>query len=533
MLDLIQGYVCGDFGGGTYDAILSYMALIVLGTLVTGTVLTLSTWRRERQLKATPLDDSPDAVQGRIEEAKQILDPPNQFSLRHLTSWHPAALLVLSAVSAASLWLGWHVVVLPLAAATAVTYLWHFHLRRAGVRWAATYSIASWIVPYLIVVATIILYRPSALEMPWPTFWEHAFVYTRLNELDPWLLTAVALYALGVLTASLVLAQFRQLLINPASIAALACPIALCVWFAHPYWWTLPLGAFTMVLFGHAMSRERRLRLGALEALDGRHHHHMDSRWMDMLANIKRFDPFVAALAIAPLAIVALDYDEITYNWMRRQLSDFELHWVWLDVIRTALFWAPILTVGACGLVIMRKVAAPTQVAPYVAMAIVIALMSHTLFESEWNIRQLVRLGFTWAADFETFEEIYIEMGYDSAAYIGPRLGLPGEAGMPLILSYNVAVALLVLAFWQSVRGTIANYGGVFGGMAWFIFAYWVLELTVNSSLLGGRSIGFWQYAQNDLLLANLTIAAIAMFALLYWGFGPGSIRTDPRQPRL
>ena len=65
--------------------------------------------------------------------------------------------------------------------------------------------------------------------------------------------------------------------------------------------------------------------------------------------------------------------------------------------------------------------------------------------------------------------------------------------------------------------------------MAWFVIVYWVSELTVMSLFRGGHFIGFWQYVPNDLLLANLTIAAIAMFALLYWGFGPGSIRTDPR----
>ena len=533
MLDLIQAYVSGDFSGGTYDAVLSYMALIVLGTLVTGTVLTLSTWRSERQVNATPLDDSPDAVQRKIEEAKRILNPPDRFSLRHLVTWHTAALVVVTAMSAASLWLGWQMVVLPLAAATALSYRWHSHLRRSGVRWAATYSMTSWIVPYLVVVATTIMFRPSALDIQFPSYWPRAFVYSRLNELDPWLLTAVALYVLGVLTASLVLALFRHPLVNPASIAALACPIALCIWFAHPFWWTLPLGAFTMVILGHAMSRERRLRLEALETVEGRGDHRFASRWLGMLAVTKRFDPIVVMLAIATVAIVALEYDEIAYNWIWGRLSDFELHWVWFDIVRTTLFWAPVIAVGAFGCVIMRKVAAPTQVASYVAMAMVIALMSHTLFESEWNIRQLVRLGFTWAADFETFEEVYIEMGYNSAVYIGPRLGFPGEAGMPLILSYIIAVVLAIGIFWQSVRGTIANYGGVFGGMAWFIFAYGVLELTVNSSLLGGRSIGFWQYAQNDLLLANLTIAAFAMFALLYWGFGPGSIRTNTRHPRV
>ena len=532
MLDLIQGYVSGDFGGGRYDAVLSYMALIVLGTLVTGMVLSLNTRRQERRVRSELTDTSPDAVQRRRDEANLVLDPPDRFSLRHLTSWHPIAVVLLSAMSAASLWLGWQMVVLPLAAATALSYLWHFHLRHSGVRWAATYSIASWIVPYLIVVATIIRYRPSALETPWPTFWEHAFVYSRLNELDPELLMAAALYTLGVLTATLVLAQFPQSLINPASIAVLACPIALCVWFAHPFWWALPLGAFTLVLFGHAMSREHRFQLEALETLEGRHHHHLASRWTDMLANIKRFDPLAVTLVLSMPAVVALHYDHFIYYWVGGELRDYDLHWVWLNVIRTALFWAPLVTLGVIGYVVMRKVVAPRQVAPYVVTAIVVAVMLHTVFDGASYLWQFTQVEFTWTGDYETFRERNIRRGIDTFVYTGPRLGYPGKAGMPLALSYVVAVAFLVLTFKQCARGDLANYGGVLCGMASFVIVFWVLDLTVNSWLNGGHIVGFWQYVPNDLLLANLTIAAIAMFALLYWGFGPGSIRTDPRQPR-
>ena len=531
MLDLIQAYVSGDFSGGTYDAVLSYMALIVLGTLVTGTVLMLSTWRSERRVKATPLDDSPDAVQRRLEEAKRILDPPDRFSLRHLVTWHTVALVVVATMSAASLWLGWQMVVLPLAAATALSYRWHFHLRRSGVRWASAYSMASWIVPYLAVVATIILYRPSALEMPWPTFWENAFVYSRLNELDTWLLTAVALYALGVLTASLVLAQFRQSLINPASIAALASPIAVSVWFVQSFW-VLPLGTFTMVLLGHAMLRERRILLEASKTLASRQHHYMASRWTDMLANIKRFDPIVVMLALALPAVVALHHDQFVYYWVGGELRDYDLHWVWLDVMRTALFWAPLVALGAVGYAVMRKIVAPTQVASYVATVIVVALMLHTVSEGASYVWQFTQVEFTWTGDYETFRERNIRTGIDTVVYTGPRLGYPGKAGIPLAMSYVVAVVCLVLTFRQCARGGPADSGGVLCAMAWFVILYWVLDLTVNAWLNGGHIVGFWQYMPNDLLLANLTIAAVAMFALLYWGFGPGSIRTNPRHPR-
>ena len=280
MMDLIQEYlsdISGTLDSPTDNEVLWFMAWIVLGTLVAGVILSLADWWLERRSMAMRLDGSHEAMHLRHYEAKLTLDVDIRFSLRLLASWHPPALLLLSVISATSLWLGWHVVVLPLAAAAVVSYLWHFKLRRSGVRWAAVYSLTSWVLPYLGIVCTIILFRESLVFASWEVWkpdrltwefhwqiegvtWSYEMLYHRLILLERPLLAVMATWSLCALMASLLLAQSRHPLISPALTAAASCPVALCYWFINP--WAIPLGAFSMVLLGHAMSRERRLPAG-------------------------------------------------------------------------------------------------------------------------------------------------------------------------------------------------------------------------------------------------------------------------------
>ena len=537
MLGLIERYLSGEFirrWEDTHLDVVWFMAWIILATVVTGAILSLTTWLRERKLRPGIADDSPEVLQRRLDEAKLVLEPKERFSLRHLVSWHPAALLVLTAMSAASLWIGWHVVVLPLAAATAVSYLWHFHLRRSGVRWAATYSMASWVVPYLVVMAVIILFRPIELqasfgegwepdELTWRFHWRgdrvewpHAWLYPRLNGLDPTTLTAIALWSLSTMTASLAMTLSRRLPFNPVLVVALASLVALSHWFTNP--WAIPLGAFTMVLLGHAMSRERRLRISASDTLsessvDGR-----STRRADSLGTVNRFDPIVATLVVATLTIVALNYNEVVYYWPSSMLSTLELNRAWNEVIYSAMFWAPLVTGGVIGYVVFRRIVPLVQVAPYVASAILVAVLADALIEGFGYVRQLSWSDVRWPPDLDRYVSI--------DGWIGPRLIWPSAIGNPLALAYVIAGALLLATFWHAARGTVDDYGGLLCGATWVMVVYWIFEISV------GHDGHFWYIRLNDLLLVNLTIAAIAMFAALYWGFGPGSIRTDPRQPR-
>ena len=555
MLDLIQDYVRGEFvrhGHFVYDPhheILWFMAWIVLATLVTGAILSLSTWLRERRRRAELANDSPEELQRRLDEAKLVLEPTERFSLRHCTSWHPIALALLSAMSAASLWLGWHMVVLPLAAAIAVSYLWHFHLRRSGVRRAAVYSLASWVAPFLVVVATIISFRPIELHPPafertvhpniasydtvfrmqapdrpdirepdqltWMFHihyghWPYSTVYPRLNDLNPVVWTVVALWSLSALSAALALARSRRLPFNPVLVVALASPVALSHWFTNP--WAIPLGAFTMVLLGHAMSRERRLRVGATQTLEGEHKDRNTNRWPDLRAVKKQFILWCAMIMLAvATAVVVPDSDGI--------LSILDKPWVydwkslWYDRFEIASLWLPFLTLGAVGYKVLRRFASPAQILPLAATTVLSAVLFDALTSGNRWFNELSLSHLTWPPTFE------------NGPYSVPRLMFPVVIGVPLLLSYVVAIVLLFATLWQGFRGTLANYGGLLCGLAWIPIVYWVFEVSLDFQLA-------WTVYKDDLLLANLTIAAIAMFALLYWGFGPGSIRTDPRQPR-
>ena len=541
MLDLIREYISADFVPGAYREVLWFMAWILLATLVTGVILSLWTWWRDRRYKAYPAD------------AKLVLHPTNRISLRHLMSWHPAALLVLTAMSAGSLWMGWHIVILPLAAATAVSYLWHFHLRRSGVRWAATYSMASWVMPYLVVIATIILFRPIELQsvatvsgVGQPdelTFgfhwwgnrvgWPHAWVYPRLNGLDPTILTGIALWSISAVTASLAMTPFRRLPFNPMLVVALASPVALTHWFTNP--WAIPLGAFTMVLLGHAMSRERRLRVGAMRLLEGEREGTFPHRWSDMRAVTRKLLPIGMMIALAAVtAVIVPDWHEI-YYWFLNQSWTEDWPGFLYDVLITASLWVPFvalgavgnavyglaarpsafayLGIGAVGYTVWRRVASPAEVTPFAATAVLLAVLLDALTS-----------GHRWFDELSWFHLKWPPPLINHHPY-GPRLIFPDVHGVPLGLSYVVAIVLLFATVWQVVRGTLANYGGMLCGMAWIVVVYWVFDISLSL-----RPV--WTAHKTDLLLANLTIAAIAMFALLYWGFGPGSIRTNPRQPR-
>ena len=164
----------------------------------------------------------------------------------------------------------------------------------------------------------------------------------------------------------------------------------------------------------------------------------------------------------------------------------------------------------------MRRVLTPWQVAPYLATAMLMCVLSEALLIGVQHINHLAWSDFEWPPPLAKYT------GIDS--YHGPRLLLPGVDGIPRGLSYILAGVMLTGMLWQAARGTAAVYGGLLGGMAWIVIVYWVFDLTAGYGW-------WWNIVINDLLLANLVIAAVAMFAMLYWGFGPGSVRSHNAKP--
>ena len=525
MIDLIQEYLSGDFTGlygrSTYNDVLWFMAWIVVATVVTGLILSLTTWWRERRHRAVRSDDSPETAQRKREAAIRVLNPDLRFSLRHLMSWHPPSVILLSVIGAASLWLGWHVVILPLAAATAVAYLWHFELRRLGVRWAAVYSLTSWMLHYLVVVATLALFRDALvvredyLDPDRLTWWFHWYtvgfswsydvIYGSLVKLNPWVLAVVATWSICAVAASLRLAQSRHVPINPVLVAVASCPVALGYWFTNP--WAIPLGAFTMVLLGHAMSRERRLCIESFRVFECDQRDAPVTRRIDERAIDWRMIPFVVMFALAAVAIFAVPDRNDIYYWFIDRSWHRDWHPAWGYALKTATLWVPLAALGAVGYVILRKVANPAQAAPFAATAILLVILSDALISGDRWIQHLEWSHLTWPPELT-----------NHAPY-GPRLTLPDVAGVPLALSYIIASLLLLAILWQTVRGKLANYGGLLFGTAWVVIVYWIFELSLDRQ-------NTWRIDLSDFLLVNLVVAAVLMFATLHWGFGPGSVRT-------
>ena len=534
MIDLIQEFVNGE----SEIVFRVFMASIVLATLVTGLILSLLTWLGERRHWDDPLE----AALHRLNDARRMREPTDRFSLRHLKSWHPIALTVLTAASAASLLFVWHVVVFPLAATALVSYLWHFKLRRSGIKWAAAYSLASWVLPYFVVTVTMVLFSDSldligriysdfdAMWLQW--YWwsnredyRYSFAFPRLMDLDPLLLTVVAFWTMGVSVVSLGLARFRRTPLNPSFVAAASCPGALWFWFVNP--WAIPLGAFTMVLLGHAMSRERRLRIKELRLLGCARGGVSAKQRSEARPMLRRFTLLAVMAAIAALAVVTLSSEEVVYDWVvidwkRSQFGDYRWHYVWYDLIRTSVIWMPLIALATVGYLVLRKVSPPMRAVPCVATAILVAVMLDALIQGEWRISSLTWSDLRWSPEWERF----VELGHQ-AFYFGPRLIIGDVTGSPLGLSFGIAAVLLFGFAWQAVRDTLAGYGGLLFGMAWIVVVFWLMEFSVYLSPMNHTV----RISLNDFLLANLVIAAVAMFAALYWGFGPGSVRARTPKP--
>ena len=355
--------------------------------------------------------------------------------------------------------------------------------------------------------------------------WPYAFLYPELRDLDTWWLTGTALWAFIASTVSLGLTRYRNSTVNPAMVVSASCPVALWFWFVTP--WGILLGAFTMVLFGHAMSRERRLRVKTMLVPGGECQDVFTLRRSNARSIPKRILPFAVMVSIAMLALVPLTFEQSIDNWLWREVRDYEWHWAWFDLIRTALIWVPLITFATVGYVVLRKISPPLRAAPYVATAILAGVMLDALIQGAPYISELTWSDLTLSPD----PYKYISVGIDSFTYFGPRLLLGDLNGAPLGLSLVVAAGLLSGIVWQVARDTLADDGGLLCGIASIVVAFWVTELAARGVVVYGYT-GTWYVRLDDFLLANLVIAAMAMFATLYWCFGPGSIRAVSRQPR-
>ena len=184
---------------------------------------------------------------------------PVSFGLRHLTHWMPAWMLALAIVSAIGLLSSWTVAIIPITVSGYVAYRWQIALRRQRVKWPVVYATALWILPQLACTAMIMAVGQdlewfgnpySVPEWVWEVGYGQVIIWkTRL-------LVATALWAVAALVAAMVLTRLKRPPVSPNLVAALSFAHAFVFWFSNPFGFML--GTISMVLIGHAISREAR-----------------------------------------------------------------------------------------------------------------------------------------------------------------------------------------------------------------------------------------------------------------------------------
>ena len=184
---------------------------------------------------------------------------PVSFGLHHLAHWLPMLLLALAATSAIGLLFSWTVAIVPIAASAYVAYRWQIALRRQRVKWPIVYALTLWMLPQLSCTAIILA---VGQDLGWfgnpysaPDWvFEVAHGQTVIHKTR--LLVATALWAVAALGAAVVLTRLKRPPVSPNFVAALSFAHAFVFWFSNPFGFML--GTISMVLIGHAISREAR-----------------------------------------------------------------------------------------------------------------------------------------------------------------------------------------------------------------------------------------------------------------------------------
>ena len=225
---------------------------------------------------------------------------PVSFGLHHLAHWLPLLLLALAAASAIGLLFSWTVAIVPLAASAYVAYRWQIALRRQRVKWPVVYALTLWILPQLACTGMIVAF---GTEFQWsgnpysaPDWvWEVAHGQTVIQKTR--LLVATALWTVVALGAAVVLTRLKRPPVSPNFVATLSFAHAFVFWFSNPFGFIL--GTLSMVLIGHAISREAR---AAAIDINGPEAHSVSIRGR------RRVVPVVFAGLIATATAAAITY---------------------------------------------------------------------------------------------------------------------------------------------------------------------------------------------------------------------------------
>lgn len=236
------------------DIILSFLffgSLLVSAIAVTAPLAIWWSVRSESRRRQRSQDG--DTLTGASEPASV------SFGLHHLAHWLPMLLLAFAAASAIGLLFSWTVAIIPLAASGYIAFRWQIALRHQRVKWPVVYALTLWILPQLACTAMIFAF---GTEFQWsgnpysaPDWvWEVAHGQTVIQKTR--LLVATALWAVAALVAAVVLTRLKRPTVSPNLVAALSFAHAVVFWFSNPFGFML--GTLSIVLIGHAISREAR-----------------------------------------------------------------------------------------------------------------------------------------------------------------------------------------------------------------------------------------------------------------------------------
>ena len=184
---------------------------------------------------------------------------PVSFGLHHLAHWLPMLLLALAATSAIGLLFSWTVAIVPIAASAYVAYRWQIALRRQRVKWPIVYALTLWMLPQLACTAIILA---VGQDLGWfgnpysAPDWVFEVAHGQTVIQKTRLLVATALWAVAALGAAVVLTRLKRPPVSPNFVATLSFAHAIVFWFSNPFGFML--GTISMVLIGHAISREAR-----------------------------------------------------------------------------------------------------------------------------------------------------------------------------------------------------------------------------------------------------------------------------------
>lgn len=184
---------------------------------------------------------------------------PVRFELRHLAHWMPVLLLGLVAASAIGLRFGWGPAIVPLTLSGYMAYRWQIALRRQRVAWPIVYALTLWVLPQLACTAMIGMF---GTEFQWSgnpysmPVWVWEVDYGQVMIQKTRLLVATAVLAAVALAAAIMLARTKRPPVSPNLVALVAFAHPFVFWFSNPFGFLL--GTWSMVLIGHAISREAR-----------------------------------------------------------------------------------------------------------------------------------------------------------------------------------------------------------------------------------------------------------------------------------